>query len=938
MTRVKKLGTGIYFSAQKLIPVLLLVLCSFLKTFSVTTLDVGSSILFLTAYDGACIPQAFMATAVLIFLIWPALTALKEKHIQGPARVMTAAAVVSLLIYPFFLITSAPFPNAIAMVWKEGFRVIMETAFWVAAFRFGIFNGRLKTLCSVLAVQALAILCAAGLINLTPENHIELLILWAAFFAFIGGAVLRVLIENGSAPIVKKFAFKKQAVRRTGTDTRQKYLYFCYFILAGLLMFSVGLFDYYFLKSLNVADHSLQEIIRVFSCVLALLAVLIFLFLTLSAKGKVSLFSLLYLIPVVLLMAAAGGWFSIFGLIAAGRAILGLSLIEAKETVMQTVPLAVSLRTGFRATILRKSVIEPSSLLLCGGFLWYAEDKITPQHLIYFMFGLAVVLLIAIICMRQIYLKLILNLLKAHLWRGGRLLLTGKRINHCLSENLKSSNTEEVLYALRVMEEALSPVFVERLKQALHHPNEDVRLYALTKIDALNFTSAVGLVERLVDKDDSLKVRQTALRVLCSLGDNRIREKAEEYVNDPAVREGALAGLLAVGHEGVFVAIEQTARLAASSDATERKAAADVLGAAANPAFYHPLTALLNDENQDVCRAALIAAGKLRQSRLLPAVMETFRFPALREDAVEVLLQFGEKSFPEIEKILLNTEYPVQFRILLTRIVGRITVPAAEKFLFKHIRIEDRRVRFNIIKSLVIRGYKATGKNINSVRLCLYDEIETATGILAAINTFDKKGSPDHTEHLNILKSALNGEIAYIKERILLLLALLQPSAAIKDLLLNHYAAADNDNDKTIKIVDKILSGEMRTLCLPLFENKTVYQKLALLRPHFYPPILPVEGHILDILETADGEFTDWTRACAAYVAGNIKNVLFINSLTTLLTNKDPIIRETAVWAIGKILPREEASRLLIGNLSDPTVSVARMARFIIDGTGQTVF
>ena len=79
MTRVKKLGTGIYFSAQKLIPVLLLVLCSFLKTFSVTTLDVGSSILFLTAYDGAYIPQTFIATAVLIFLIWPALTALKEK-------------------------------------------------------------------------------------------------------------------------------------------------------------------------------------------------------------------------------------------------------------------------------------------------------------------------------------------------------------------------------------------------------------------------------------------------------------------------------------------------------------------------------------------------------------------------------------------------------------------------------------------------------------------------------------------------------------------------------------------------------------------------------------------------------------------------------------------------------------------------------------------
>ena len=88
------------------------------------------------------------------------------------------------------------------------------------------------------------------------------------------------------------------------------------------------------------------------------------------------------------------------------------------------------------------------------------------------------------------------------------------------------------------------------------------------------------------------------------------------------------------------------------------------------------------------------------------------------------------------------------------------------------------------------------------------------------------------------------------------------------------------------------------------------------------------------MLETPEGGITDWTRICAAYTAGNANSIEFINALTVLLTDPNPVVRETAVWAIGKILPREEAARLIYGNLNDSRVYVARMARFIMDGSG----
>ena len=108
MARVKKLGAGVYLSVQEVLPVVLLVLCSFLKTFAVISMDAGSSVLFLNAYAGTQIAPVFIATAALTFLIWPALAAPKEKNPRAPAVILFAVSVVSLLFYFSILFIKAP--------------------------------------------------------------------------------------------------------------------------------------------------------------------------------------------------------------------------------------------------------------------------------------------------------------------------------------------------------------------------------------------------------------------------------------------------------------------------------------------------------------------------------------------------------------------------------------------------------------------------------------------------------------------------------------------------------------------------------------------------------------------------------------------------------------------------------------------------------------
>lgn len=144
------------------------------------------------------------------------------KNPRAPAVILFAVSIVSLIFYLALTFMNAPVLSAGVMVWKEGFKIIAEITFWIVAFRFGIFNGRPKTLLSVLTAQAFAVLCAAGIIGLTADEFAGHLILWAAVSGFAAAFVLKILIDNGSAPIRGNFAFKKQKIKRSGNNSRQK--------------------------------------------------------------------------------------------------------------------------------------------------------------------------------------------------------------------------------------------------------------------------------------------------------------------------------------------------------------------------------------------------------------------------------------------------------------------------------------------------------------------------------------------------------------------------------------------------------------------------------------------------------------------------------------------------------------------------------------------
>ncbi len=936
----KKLGAGITFSAEQAVPVILLVLFSFLKTMAVALNETGVSCTFLERLNGAFIPQTIIGTALLCFVLAFGMFRLKE-NVRAPAFVLAGAAFVSLSLFFAGRFFNDPAVTVVQAVWKTGFYILAEASFWITAFRFGVFRNKHKTLVALVAAQIAASFSAAGFIRLLAVLETgNALVPWACVFAFAAGAVTDVLISNGSAPIDARFVFSKQAAKSTGNRFR-KTLNVYFFIAAGLLTFCAALFDYRFLSSAAAEYAQTPESLPVLYALLSMLFGLVLaagLLLSATKHVPVLTLSVLFLAPAALAVAAAGGAYGVFGLIVAAKAAADILTCQVKEPVLSIIPRAVSQRLDFRTNVWRKTAVEPAAMLAAGLILLFMEKRGLTEEIAPLLYGASVLLLIALLLLRRTYTVLVSDYLKGRLWRGGRLMIFGRRLNARIDDFLTNPSPDDTIYALRILEEAQHPKFSCDLEQALRHPSNYVRLFALDRIEAMDYPSTIEEVSACAENDPDYAVRRAALKVMCLLGGPEEREKALTYLNDPDMREGALIGLTAAGAEGVFVAIDTLNALASSDSAADRALAASVLGDAGNQAFYRPLTVLLHDEDAAVCKAAAEAAGKLKNERLLPALMALFRRPELREDAVAALLQFGNAALPEIEDVLTNPDNPVQFRVLMAKTLGRFETPEANALLFRHIDVQDRRVRYHVLKSLVLSGYKAQGRAVTRVRLGLYDEIEQATGFLAALEDFEDKDDDRLGRSLTNLRNALECEIEYAKERILLLVALLHPSAEISGLLSHYALISEEERARMGRIIERLLTGELRMLCLPLFRKTSPTEKLTHLRPHFLPPVLSFRDRLADLLSLEPGEVDDWTRASVVYLVGYFGDPFAVDALVPLLKDNDAIVRETTVWALGRLMVPEEASRLLKDCPNDPVPAVARMARFIVDGTGRAFF
>ena len=194
----------------------------------------------------------------------------------------------------------------------------------------------------------------------------------------------------------------------------------------------------------------------------------------------------------------------------------------------------------------------------------------------------------------------------------------------------------------------------------------------------------------IAQREPQKDVRAVAVRALSALGEDDVFDVLMKYLSSrhPHIRTNAIIGLLRSGDlSGIINAGNELLDLVNSDIVADRVEAASILGEVGNRDFYRLLVDLLQDKSAVVRNAALTSAGKLKNPKLWPLVINCLTSHETRSTAVRALREADETVLIHFEPFFENPLTPATVLITLTRICSRMQGDEVVQFLFSHAHV-----------------------------------------------------------------------------------------------------------------------------------------------------------------------------------------------------------------------------------------------------------
>jgi AAA family ATP:ADP antiporter len=711
------------------------------------------------------------------------------------------------------------------------------------------------------------------------------------------------------------------------------------YVVLIFVLLALNVVGYFFVENIfytqaevqYLAEDQLAGFIGVFFALTALLTLLSTTFLSGPVISRYGLRVGLLILPVVLTastasMAVVGTFVGLiillFGLATLSK-LLNVTLDSSIDQPARTIlyqPLPADQR--LRAQTAVEGIVYPIGIGVTGLALSLLNRLFAFQALQFayvLLFILAAWILVATRLGREYPVMLMRALTKRRIDGTELSLIDGSSVA-VLQQALQSPHPGAVVYSLNMLEAMEHESLATSLQDLLTHPAPEVRQDALERIGRLGLTSALPAVSQRVALEPSPAVRGTAVRTLAALGETEAFEEVSAYLEDPdpQVRRGAMVGLLCSGGiEGVLAAGHKLLHMATSPEPAERAFAAQVLGEVGVRSFYQPLVPLLGDDDPQVRRTALLAAGQLKNPRLWPLVLEGLGAPQVRGAAVAAVVAGGESVVPELKAAFAQEGQEHAILIRLAQICGRICGDGVIALLKDKVDFPDQAVRTQVLRSLSRCGYQARGEEVARVQVQIEAEVADAAWTLAALVDIGDD------EAVSLLHRALTARLAQNRERLFYLLSFIYDAPSILRARDNLTHASAEKRAYALEVIDILISQELKGMLLPLLRDLPSSQRLQPLRVSFPQPKLDRHRRLGEIIAGPDGRINPWTKACALYAVGRLSAIELSETVVAALSAADPLVRETAAWTLFKLEPAGYHSH--ISELHhDPSPQVAR--------------
>jgi HEAT repeat protein len=593
-------------------------------------------------------------------------------------------------------------------------------------------------------------------------------------------------------------------------------------------------------------------------------------------------------------------------------------------------PLSPGVRV--RAQTVVEAIVDPVAGGLSGIVLlvFAALLGMGPVPLVYLTVALVGGAIFVAVRLRKEYTRVLTRALATRQLGGVKISLTDGSSISVLEQKLDSPLPGEVIYCLNMLEEIEHESLDRFMLRLLSHPEVEVRLHVLKRIEALHMTSALDAVRKLADSDQTPEVRSRAIRTYCALAESDAFELVAGYLTeqDETVRKGAMIGLLRSGGiDGILSAGDDLNALLDSENVSDRRIAAEVLGEVGIESFYRPLIKLLQDENLAARRAAIVASGKLKNTKLVPQLLDNITVAGVSFTAFSALVEYGEAALPDLEGAFHKQGQTSSYRKRVVRICGRVGGRRASGFLKNEVDFPERDVRTSVLNALVRCDYRAPPEEADHIHDSIRREAQDATWALAALDELR-----DETDAAR-LADALGHQVSRDIERIFLLLSFIHPSTSILQARDNLESDSSDKRATALEALDNLISQDVKAIVFPLLEDLQTQQRLTRLSAAFPQQRLGRNQRIIEIITSPSESSSAWTRAVALHVLDRYLSPEFYDAIVHSLDDSDPMVRETAIWVLGRLSPEDLVERLQ-PLVHDQEKAVAEMARLVIHSVG----
>lgn len=465
---------------------------------------------------------------------------------------------------------------------------------------------------------------------------------------------------------------------------------------------------------------------------------------------------------------------------------------------------------------------------------------------------------------------------------------------------LHKDQLSDVRLGLDMLTEARHPTLDSQLLLLAEKAPQAIRVEALQRIADQQLALARPIVIALLDNDSEI-LRSAAVQAYCALEGEASVEQVSAYLTDPSesIREAALIGLLRFGGiPGVVAAAGQMTVLQTGKTAAEKCLVARVIAAVGSDHFYQPLISLLQDNDVMVKRAALRAAIRVPNPRLMPLLVENLADAATRSAAFEALIATGQSVLPVLATALDESASLLPaVRHHLIRIGGQLTGADVWALFIQHLSHPDPELRGTILRAALNSGLHLQADTHPQLLSALQQEAHDALAVLTVLEEIDNDAG------LQPLQQALEDAFRLVQQRVLLLLRLTYDAQAMARVaeLLSH--ARGSEQALAVELLDVSLLADHRVLVLPIINpQQSTQQRLELLRRVAnINPASQIEWLRELAVDPKNYWRQAWLRACAAYAIGSLGYATLTGDLTQLLEDPDPVVRETAVWGLARL-------------------------------------